>query len=267
MNQIIFCDLDDTLLRPKTKEVLDEDVEAIKRWINNKNKFVLCTARHHTFLNNITTKFKSIDFDCIGWNGAEIYMNHKVICLYPFTNNQFLEIYHGMYKYKDYAKVTNIDNEYIFGKLSSYTTFMFQNDPNKILSQTIDEYIQNDYKQIIHINYIFPNKQKHHEFYEDYQKNILSGTNHYQCKETSDYSYDITQQQATKEHGIYQYLKLNNIPQKNTIAIGDSLNDIGMFHFCHMSFCMVHGHEVAKKQATYRVKNIKDVINILENEI
>ncbi len=44
---------------------------------------------------------------------------------------------------------------------------------------------------------------------------------------TSDYSYDITQNKATKKEGISQYIKMNNIPKNNTIAIGDSLNDIG----------------------------------------
>lgn len=267
MDKVIFCDLDDTLLRPETKEILNEDVQAIQYWIAKKNSFVLCTARHHTFLNNITQKLKQYDFDCIGWNGAEIYMDHKVVCLYPFSNIQFLDIYKGMYKYKDYAKVTNIDNEYIYGKLSSYTANMFKKDPNKVIHQTIDEYILTDYKPIIHINYIFPNQQLHKEFYEDYQKNILDHEKLYQCKVTSDYSYDITQKQATKEQGINQYLKLNNIPKNNTIAIGDSLNDIGMFEFCHTSFCMTHGYEEAKQKATYVVDNIKEAIDILESRI
>ena len=144
---------------------------------------------------------------------------------------------------------TNIDNEYIYGKLSSYTANMFKKDPNKVIHQTIDEYILTDYKPIIHINYIFPNQQLHKEFYEDYQKNILDHEKLYQCKVTSDYSYDITQKQATKEQGINQYLKINNIPKNNTIAIGDSLNDIGMFEFCHTSFCMTHGYEEAKQKA------------------
>ena len=56
MDKIIFCDLDDTLLRPETKEILNEDIQAIQYWIAKKNSFVLCTARHHTFLNNITQK-------------------------------------------------------------------------------------------------------------------------------------------------------------------------------------------------------------------
>ncbi len=79
-----------------------------------------------------------------------------------------------MYKYKDYAKVTNIDNEYIYGKLSFYTANMFKKDSNKVIHQTIDEYILIDYKPIIHINYIFLNQQLHKEFYEDYQKNYTN---------------------------------------------------------------------------------------------
>lgn len=267
MEKVIFCDLDDTLLRPATKDILDEDILAIEQWIAKKNKFVLCTARHHTYLNNISQKLKQYNFDCIGWNGAEIYINQKIVCLYPFLNTQFLEIYKKMYKYKNYMKITNIDNEYIYGQLFSYTQDMFKNDPNKVIPKTIDDYILTDYKPIIHINYIFPMRQLHKEFYSDYQKNIQNHKKLFQCKVTSDYSYDITQNKATKKEGISQYIKMNNIPKNNTIAIGDSLNDIGMFEICHTSFCMIHGNEKAKQKATYIVKNIRNAIEILEKSL
>ncbi|MBM6798716.1 HAD hydrolase family protein, partial [Coprobacillus cateniformis] len=78
MVKVIFCDLDDTLLQPKTKEITYQDQQSIKRWLDSGHLFVLATARHHSFLNNISDKFHEFDFDCIGWNGAEIYMNHKV---------------------------------------------------------------------------------------------------------------------------------------------------------------------------------------------
>ena len=95
MDKVIFCDLDDTLLRPETKEILNEDVQAIQYWIAKKNSFVLCTARHHTFLNNITQKLKQYDFDCIGWNGAEIYMENyhliQQICLRKIQTKLFIK--------------------------------------------------------------------------------------------------------------------------------------------------------------------------------
>ena len=40
MDKIIFCDLDDTLLRPETKEILNEDIQAIQYWI--AKRIVLC---------------------------------------------------------------------------------------------------------------------------------------------------------------------------------------------------------------------------------
>ena len=65
MIKVIFCDLDDTLLTPKKKDVKITDIEAIRRWLERGNQFVIATARHHTFLNKITDKMEDFDFDYI----------------------------------------------------------------------------------------------------------------------------------------------------------------------------------------------------------
>ena len=48
MVKVIFCDLDDTLLQPKTKEITYQDQQSIKRWLDSGHLFLLSTARHHT---------------------------------------------------------------------------------------------------------------------------------------------------------------------------------------------------------------------------
>ena len=158
MIKVIFCDLDDTLLTPKKKDVKITDIEAIRRWLERGNQFVIATARHHTFLNKITDKMEDFDFDYIGWNGAEIVLKQKTVKLLPFTKNDVIDIYRNMEKFKMYIKATNINNEYIFESANTYVESLFLNEPCKISNQSLDEYLNEDNPPIIHINYIFPNK-------------------------------------------------------------------------------------------------------------
>lgn len=262
MVKVIFCDLDDTLLRPCTKEVLKEDEKAIERWILQGNRFVLATARHHSFLDKLHNYH--YDFDCVGWNGAEIYKDHQIMKQYFFSFQEFLQIYQAMERYKINVKITNTNNEYIFGSLHQYTYQMFKDDPIKILDVNVDQYIQSQNLPIIHINYIFPTKNLHRQFYEDYQKKGLESL--YSCKVTSDHSFDITKKEATKEKGIEIYLQLIEEPIELFATIGDSLNDIGMFKMSPWSFCMSHGHQEAKKNANYIVETVSQAIEILERK-
>ncbi len=264
MIKVIFCDLDDTLLTPITKEISNEDIEAIHRWLSQGNDFVIATARHHSFLRKTTHVMD--DFDCIGWNGAEIYLKHKTVQLLPFQNEQVLEIYENMKQYKTYAKVTNIHNEYIFGSMDFYNKDIFQDEFCTILNKDIDHYLNRNSLPIVHINYIFPTTQLHYQFYKDYQNNKNINKQLYSCKITSKFSFDITVKQATKEDGIQTYLQYIDIPIHQIATIGDSLNDIGMFKLTKYSFCMSHGHEEAKKKANYVVKSVSEAIRILERK-
>lgn len=263
MVKIIFCDLDGTLFMPGTTDVSDQDVEAIDRWIQNGNHFVIATARNHHFLNMVTPKLKKYDFDCIGWSGASLYINHKTEKLYPFSIEEFSEIYNSLYEYRDYLKVTNICNEYIYGKPHSYVSELFQDDPTPFLEVNIDQYISNDYPPIIHLCYVFPNSQIYNQFYKDYYQ--IFNDEQYQLKIQNEQCFDITHIEAAKEYGIKEYLKRVNMSDCEFAVIGDSLNDVGMFHITPWSFCMKHGFIGAQKEANYIVHTVSEVIEFLEN--
>lgn len=267
MVKVIFCDLDDTLLQPKTKEITYQDQQSIKRWLDSGHLFVLATARHHSFLNNISDKFHDFDFDCIGWNGAEIYMNHKVIKLYPFSSYQLKELYQKLSSYQSMLKVTNIENMYIFGEVGSYAYHLFDSEiqQQKIYPYSINEYLRYQNKPIVHVNYIFPTVQQAQSFSRDYHQ--IFKEDFLQCKITSPTSFDITMPDATKEKGIETYLEINNIPITEAAVIGDSQNDIGMMKLVKKSFCMIHGHPAAKKAAYKVVGSVSEAIDFLWKEM
>lgn len=268
MVKIIFCDLDDTLLQPKTKDITYQDQQSIKRWLKCGHIFALATARHHSFLNNITDKLCDYDFDCIGWNGAEIYMNHEVVRLYPFSSYELNELYQKMSKYKSMLKVTNTENMYIFGEIGSYPYQLFCNEQNKnqkIYPYPLEEYLRNEKYPIIHINYIFTTPQEAFQFSKAYhnvfQDSLL------QCQVTSPTSFDITMPIATKEQGIQTYLEINDIPIEDVAVIGDSQNDIGMMKLVQNSFCMTHGDKKAQRAAARIVDSVSAAIEYLLEEI
>lgn len=266
MVKVIFCDLDDTLLQPKTKEITYQDQQSIKRWLDSGHLFVLATARHHSFLNNISDKFHEFDFDCIGWNGAEIYMNHKVTKLYPFSSYELEALYQKLKSYQAMLKVTNIENMYIFGVIDSYAYHLFNSEIKHqcIYPYSINEYLRNKNKPIVHVNYIFQTAQQAQYFIKDYQQ--LFKEDFLQCKVTSPTSFDLTMPNATKEKGIQAYLEYNNIPITDAAVIGDSQNDIGMMQLVQKSFCMQHGHPKAKKVAYKVVCSVSEAIECLEGD-
>ena len=263
MIKIIFCDLDDTLLTPITKEIKNEDIESINHWIKSGNLFVIATARHHSFLNNITNNKYHFDFDCVGWNGAEIYYQSKVTEISPFKKPQFLCLYENMKEYKKYIKVTNEKNEYIYENQDSYAKEIFIKESSQLKNVKLHDYLKYSDLSITHVNYIFPNKQLHLKFHEDYNEKMINFDD-YNCRVTSDLSYDITVKKASKEEGIKRYLKLFKIQEDQIATIGDSLNDIGMFKLAKQSFCMENGNKEAKKIAKYTVKSVSEAISILE---
>lgn len=266
MIRIIFCDLDDTLLQPKTKELSDQDRDAVIHWIETGHLFVLATARHHTFLKQVTSQLEQYDFDCVGWNGAEIYMNRKVIRQYPFSQQSLYCLIKELEEYSDFLKVTNLNNEMLLRNYDVYKDILLSDDI--VLSMSLKDYLNaNANLPITHINYVFDSFEKTNEFYQKY---IQSETIQYyqlNCKRTSMTSYDITAHQATKERGIQTYAELKKVPLSQIAVIGDSLNDIGMMRLTSHSFCMNHGDVKAKENASYIVNSVEEAITyLLEKE-
>ena len=60
---------------------------------------------------------------------------------------------------------------------------------------------------------------------------------------------------ASKAFGLKYLADYFHIPLKNTVAIGDNLNDISMFQVAGISIAMANGREEAKQAATYVTKS------------
>lgn len=155
---------------------------------------------------------------------------------------------------------------YIFGEIDSYAYHLFDSEIKHqcIYPYSINEYLRNKNKPIVHVNYIFQTAQQAQYFIKDYQQ--LFKEDFLQCKVTSPTSFDLTMPNATKEKGIQAYLEYNNIPITDAAVIGDSQNDIGMMQLVQKSFCMQHGHPKAKKAAYKVVCSVSEAIECLEGD-
>ena len=73
-----------------------------------------------------------------------------------------------------------------------------------------------------------------------------------------DYGMDIISESGGKSIGIKEFLKKENINIEETMAIGDSDNDIDMLKFVNVGVAMGNGNDDIKKIADYITSDIND---------
>jgi len=71
-----------------------------------------------------------------------------------------------------------------------------------------------------------------------------------------DYAIDIREHPIYKKEGIRHVLEKLDIDPKDTLALGDDIQDISMFEYCGYSVAMENGVEDAKASAKFITKNI-----------
>ncbi|MFC4618673.1 Cof-type HAD-IIB family hydrolase [Camelliibacillus cellulosilyticus] len=69
------------------------------------------------------------------------------------------------------------------------------------------------------------------------------------------YKLEVAHPKASKGNALTLMAKHLNIPLKNTVAIGDNLNDLSMFRIAGMSIAMGNALEEVKAHSTYTTKN------------
>lgn len=274
MNKVLICDLDDTLLLSRRiqgrqcKIMRKEDEAAIHRWTSLGNSFVIGTARHFSFLSNVTKK-ETFHFDTIGWNGAQIIIHGKSIVEHPLQVDDVQHLMNYFPEYQDHIRAANMENDYIFQRHDNDMYQFYQQHQNdggyrSILHTSLSTYLkQPELPKLMHVSYCFEKEEDVVRYFTKLKKLDKQVFSMFSFKQTSSHSIDVTDVLATKEKGIQSYAKLLNIPLHDIAVAGDSKNDIGMFDLIRESYCMEAGNLEAKQHATYIVPFVEDVIEDL----
>lgn len=263
MNQkFIFIDVDGTLFH-HGQGTPQSAINAIKQAQNIGHKVFICTGRAHC---EIDKEIREIGFDgYISSCGAVVEVENKLIDVKPLemtTLKETVQLMNDMgidYKLEGVEKCFLTDGCY---KL--FSGFFFdENDRDhskteayirEIGTRKINEYDFDPKHQIAKLSIFsqsLPTLQAFGEKIKDIYHHVLQAEN-----ESDFYGGEVYDKHVSKASGIDQILNYYGADKSQSIAIGDSLNDLEMVQHCDIGIAMGNGVHQLKEVADFVTKHI-----------
>ena len=121
---------------------------------------------------------------------------------------------------------------------------------------TFEEMKEEDLKEVVKISIFTKNKESCEKLFQRIPESLVGFM--YKNNHLDLYNGEISIKGITKATGLKQITSYLNIPIEDTIAIGDSLNDLDILQAVGLSICMGNGADECKKVADFTTKDISD---------
>ena len=254
MYKIIFIDIDGTL-RNDRKEITEKTKEAIHKVVEKGIYVVICSGRPGKYVEEISKEALASSY-VIGCNGGEIYdyKEKKTIYVNALENEEVITLWHMAEKY-DVQLIMISNGKRIVRKQTDDETDI-------ILEELIENFvINNPVTQCVFSSMELESIQS---IKEEINLKNLGIVNLSKCLINNElpkekpFFLDVTCKGTSKGDAIKklcEYLKIN---LKDSVALGDSYNDLSMFE--------VVGHSVAMGNAPEDIKRIVDEVTDTNNE-
>ena len=250
MCKAIFIDIDGTL-RNNKRELTNKTIETIKKATEQGIIIVLCSGRPRKYTEIVSKQCWASQYIITSGGGSIYdYKNEKILYKNLMDKQACKELYKIAETF-DLRFLMDVGECRVVNRIEHF-------DGSEIeLNEDIYSFIDNN--DIMQCTIADKNFDKIKTIGDRIRaiKNVeiknqhKSLTNKNYPKEGTIY-YDVANIQSNKGHAIKEFCKLLNINIKNTIAMGDGLNDLDMFE--------VVGHSVAMKNAHPKVKRVADEI-------
>lgn len=265
--KLLACDIDGTLILSHNQHIHQKDIDAIKKWREKGDLFVLCTGRTLTWTIPILEHFHLHVDGLILCNGSMVYKvapeNHLDIKEIANTNiptHIGIEIIEYFYQLEDF--------------------FMYWDDgaqTYEIEDRTFDQkfsIVQENYSHFIS----FPNVPQIQSSFatigiaplsgnwgntDQIQKEINSRWGEYVDTFRNQFFIDIAPKESSKGRGIEIFQSFS--PDTKAYGIGDSYNDLPMFQTVGKdhAFLMNNGEDTLKEYTGYTVASVAECIDTL----
>ena len=244
--QVLFFDIDGTLLTPGKRIVEKETIEILKQLSTNPNidMYISSGRGRETLLDveHIIPYFTGLNLA----NGGHIIIGDKN---YKFTIDKDLvtRLVNYMVEHKiSFAASTTTGNVRLY--FDEETKKVFDNNvptPYTLLNET-DTYYFGEVIQfwMLAFNDVI-----------DQVANLFPELTFFKW---SKWGADVIPNNRDKATGISKIIEIMNYDIKNTYAFGDSDNDVPMFKLCNTSIVMGKCTECAKEHATYITDKIEE---------
>ncbi len=229
MSKTLFIDLDGTLMK-KDLSLSSNNIQALKRALNQGNQIVLTSGRPILFTKYIAAKIDS-RVQCIGFNGA--YSEIGIDIIIPYET--LLEVNQIAKKYNLQLLAKSLNHVYSNKEIISYFAYKISDNEQVSYSE--------------HIDYKFLGMYNHQKDIEEVKKAFKSLPINFESK--GNRGYEITNQYATKGEAVLTFCNKKNISLKDCICIGDDYNDISMFKLGAYNVVMMNADDKIKKYAHF----------------
>ncbi|MBT9715818.1 Cof-type HAD-IIB family hydrolase [Anaerobutyricum hallii] len=257
MKKIVAIDLDGTLLHSDCT-ISSYSKEVIAEAVKNGIMVVPTSGRSFRSIKNQVQDIEGVKY-CICANGTlvgniqteELLHNCKipqnlVYDIYKEVKERhgFIELYcdNDAYVEKDTAPIiydTKMGKDFCDSMLST-----------DVIGLSYDLLLRRGTMRINKIHVAFPDPQELREFAAKTAENkelIVTFP--------SEYNMEIFPNGCNKDVGIRILAEKYHIPQEDTVAIGDSDNDVAMIEYAHIGIAVANAMEVLKEKADYITKS------------
>ena len=235
-NQIVFFDLDGTLLTSELK-VSESSIEAIKKLKEKGIEPIIATGRTLMEIGYIleATGINSV----VAMNGQNVMYKGTVIYENPLEVRKVKELHLEAIKNRHEMAFYNAAKISVTSEGSTLIRKNYERVGGEYPPINKGLYDQ----EAIHLMLIFCEPGEETFYQEKFP--------HFQFIRNSPYGCDIYPAGKSKATGIEYLLSHLNCSVENTYAFGDGLNDLEMFELVKYPVAMGNAFDIVKKSATY----------------
>ena len=234
MVKIIFSDFDETLIDYYSNggNFSNYSLDVLKRIKGREIKVAIVTGRPINFFGGISSLLNHVDY-IIASNGAEIYnvKEKKIIYYKDIDKNVFEQIFDYCKENKIRFLVNSGVKRYYYGKGHFSSSIPIENNDVDHINQVI--FLLNNKREFEELKYFLVGIK------EIKLSNIVYNDD--RC------SIDINEKSVSKGNSVQYLCDLLEIDVEDTIAFGDSDNDISMFEVVGKSICVGNATDVIKQ--------------------
>ena len=262
--KLIFIDIDGTLFDHAKDAIPESAKNAILSAKSKGHKIFLSTGRPYADIDQEILNFP-LDGMIVSC-GAVVYVDNKPIYCKTYPQKELISLIQFMLDNNIGFSLDGIHKNYLteeaFNCLSS---LMFKNNEDSELSHAMmaknncfpfEDMKEEDLKEGVKISIFTKNKKSCEKLFQRIPKSLVGFM--YKNNHLHLYNGEISIKGITKATGLKKITTYLNKNIKDTIAIGDSLNDLDILQEAGLSICMGNGADECKKIAGFTTKDISD---------
>ena len=238
---IIVSDMDGTLLNSKVK-LSDENINAIKYFVNNGGKFTLATGRMLPSVKRHVNKI-NVNLPVIIYNGVKVYdCNNDEVIWERYLEENKKRIVQDIKKNNPNLGIEIYSEEVVYIFQSCKQTERFKNLGYDVVYEVNDDIWNKKWTKVL----IIGSKEELDNFEKSYHKEYEDA-----LIRSSDIYLEMIPEGISKGQALKELINKNNIINHTVIAVGDNMNDLELLEEADYGFCTLNGSEKLKKLSKY----------------